>query len=939
MNETPSQEIAIVGLSGRFPNADNLKTFWNRCCQSKGSITFFSKEELPTTDLLKRHIQSSRCVNARGILNEIEWFDHDFFQIPFLEAKLTDPQHRLFLECAFEALENGGYCPDTYLGSIGVFAGVSRSTYYLHHLLPNRELIESMGDYLIRIGNEPDFLTTKLSYKLNLKGPSLTIQTACSSSLVAICTACNYLLSYQCDMALAGGASIFVPQNSGYVYQEGMIFSPDGYCRPFDALAQGTVPSNGVGAVLLKRLDDALADRDHIYAVIKGYGLNNDGAEKMNYAAPSVKGQMSAIESALAMSQIDPRTISYAETHGTGTILGDPIEIEALSRAFRKYTQDKAYCALGSVKSNIGHCMEAAGVMGFMHATLALYEKKIPPLTHFKNPNPHINFEDSPFYVNLSLKDWAAHSSPRRACISSFGIGGTNAHLILEEAPTSAQSPKKDMPCVFVLSAKTFAALNQIALNLADCLKENPSLSPVDVAYTLLAGRKTLGCRQAFVSGNRDEIIAILQNTNYRPHSQTSVENHLTKIGNLWVSGAEININHCFSHFGGESLPSRVPLPTYPFEKKKCWIEPPTIDAQRTLVQPFIDQGQSSFRKNLAPTEQTIMKIWKGLLGVETIDRDDDFFALGGDSLLAIEAISQIEVELGAALKLQTLYEFPTIAQLSSALFQRIETIPRVVSLKNGNGPSLFLIPGVDGNNVVFNPLVDALQFKGSIFGIEAHNVGKFEKTVEEIAFSYLEAIWRLDPDGPCFLCGFSFGGIIAFEMARQLEKNYRQPSFLAIIDTINPQHPLVPRSSEHDRLVFLAEFLKGQEICTPSASQIEGLIPEILKEEILASMGLGKWPETYKNSIYEQIQKHLNSLSYYDPQTYHGDLFFFEATEAISRLNGITLSSTWKPLIKGKMQIIPLNGNHLSILKLPYVTSLANQLDSFLSSGNQSDA
>ncbi|MBI3211670.1 MAG: polyketide synthase, partial [Simkania negevensis] len=465
MDDLVIHGIAIVGISGRFPGAGNHKTFWENISLGKESSTLFSDDELTSKQSCKARVSSDFYVKRRGILEDIEFFDGDFFKISHRESELMDPQHRLFLECSHEALEDAGYDPDRYKGSIGVYGGTGRSTYFLHNLLSHKELMSSIEEYLVRIGNEPDFFTTKVSYKLNLKGPSLSIQTACSSSLVAICNACNHLLSYQCDMALAGGVSIFVPQKSGYFYEEGMIFSPDGHCRPFDALAQGTVPSNGAGVVVLKRLEDAVADRDHIYAVIRGYGINNDGGEKISYSAPSITGQISAIESAFTMAEVNPRSIGYIETHGTGTALGDPIEVEALKRAFRKHTEDTHFCALGSVKANIGHCMEAAGVVGLINAAMAIYHRKIPPLINFSCLNPQIDFKESPFYISNQLQDWNANNQPRRASVSSFGIGGTNAHAILEEAPYFSPVIEEEAPYLIVLSAKTYEALEALASN------------------------------------------------------------------------------------------------------------------------------------------------------------------------------------------------------------------------------------------------------------------------------------------------------------------------------------------------------------------------------------------------------------------------------------------------------------------------------------------
>ena len=424
-----SESIAIIGLSGRFPGANNVDDFWDNLCESKEKITVFSDEELLNSGFSKEQIDNPNYVKSKGVLADVELFDDVFFGFNPKEAEITDPQHRIFLECSWEALENAGYFSDNYQGKIGVYGGSGFNSYYINNILSNKQLTETLGEFLIRIGNDKDFLTTKVSYSLNLTGPSFNVQSACSTSLVALCIACNQLLAYECDMALAGGVSIAVPQVSGTLYKEGMVTSPDGHCRPFDSKAAGTVISNGAGVVLLKRLEDAMNEKDHIYAVIRGYGMNNDGSKKMSYTAPSSKGQVAAIKSAINMANIQPETVEYIETHGTGTILGDPVEIDALKQAFN--ASKEQYCAIGSVKSNIGHTFEAAGIIGLIKTVLTLYYKKIPASLHFNHPNPHIDFRKTPFYVNTALKFWEEKKHPRRAGVSSFGLGGPCAHVVL----------------------------------------------------------------------------------------------------------------------------------------------------------------------------------------------------------------------------------------------------------------------------------------------------------------------------------------------------------------------------------------------------------------------------------------------------------------------------------------------------------------------------
>lgn len=495
--------IAIIGMAGRFPGAGDLELFWTNLRDGRESITSF-KEPVKNR------------VHAAGILEEAADFDAVFFGMTPREAEMTDPQHRLFLECTYEALELAGYPPTRCPERIGVYAGSGQSD-YLQHVLSHDELVESFGPFQIGIGNHPDFLATRVSYKLNLSGPSVAVQTACSSSLVAVHMACQALLTYECDMAIAGGVSVKADQTAGFDYQEGGILSPDGRCRAFDAKSQGTAVGNGAGAVLLKRLDEAVADGDTILAVIRGSAVNNDGAQKVGYTAPSVTRQAEVVREALAVSEIDPSTMTYIEAHGTGTALGDPVEVAALTEAYRETTSQKQYCAIGSVKTNIGHLDSAAGIAGLIKTVLCLQNKMLPPSLHYTEPNPKIDFANSPFYVNNRLRDWKTDGHPRRAGVSSFGMGGTNAHVVLEEAPLAEvreagtafanaeteAGPGTEMGTadwnVIVLSAKTDTTLRRKTERLIGYLQANRDVPLPDVAYTLAAGRETFARRLAVV--------------------------------------------------------------------------------------------------------------------------------------------------------------------------------------------------------------------------------------------------------------------------------------------------------------------------------------------------------------------------------------------------------------------------------------------------------
>ena len=507
--------IAIIGMAGRFPGADSIAEFWRNLYAGVESVRFFADEELD--DWFDGDVRgASNFVKARPILNDVDQFDAGFFGMHAKEAELTDPQQRIFLECAWQALEDAGYDPAAYAGAIGVFAGCSMNTYFLNNICRDRRVIEEftsnfqVGTYATLLGAGREFLATRVSYKLDLKGPSLTVQTACSTSLVAVAQACQSLLLYQSDMALAGGVSISFPQQRGYLHQEGGMVSADGHCRPFDAAASGTIFGSGAGVVLLKRLDEAIADRDHIYAVILGCGLSNDGAGKVGFTAPSIDGQAAAIEQALAQAGIDARSIGYVECHGTATPLGDPIEIAALSKAFRKTTSDRQYCAIGSVKGNIGHLDAAAGVTGLIKAALMLRHRQFVPSLHFRRPNPQIEFDSSPFFVATEACEWSAGAEGRRAGISSLGVGGTNAHAVLEEAPPLfTQTPAAEHE-LLVLSARSPSALAEMRSRLAQHVRTHEEHTLADIAFTLQQGRRHFVHRCAFVCKDRAEAAQLL---------------------------------------------------------------------------------------------------------------------------------------------------------------------------------------------------------------------------------------------------------------------------------------------------------------------------------------------------------------------------------------------------------------------------------------------
>ncbi len=504
--EIPENAIAVIGMDCRFPKANSTEEYWDNLVKGKECITFLSDDELRRAGVSEETIHNPDYVKAAGLIDGADLFDAGFFGYTPTEAMHMDPQQCLFLETCWHALEDAGYNPYTYPGAVAVFGGTRLSTYYVNFMAADLAEYGTARFMQSHIGTDRDHLCTRISYKLNLRGPAFTVQCACSTSLVALHLGCQGLLNGECDMAIAGASGIDIPQEHGHFYQEGMIFAPDGHCRPYDAAAEGIVSGNGVGAVLLKRLEDAIEDRDAIHAVILGTAINNDGSSKVAYSAPSFEGQSEVIAEALGVSGVDPASIAYVEGHGTGTYLGDPLEVEALNRIYSHNNPKKQYCALGSVKSNVGHLEVVAGVASFIKAVMTLKKGRIAPTCHYKTPNPRIHFEETPFFVNNTAIDWPADMTPRRAAVSSFGVGGTNAHVILQEAPARDDSAEAGAAenRLLVLSARGEKPLRELAESYCSFLDSaGESLDLTDMCNTTQEGRAHHATRLAVTADSR----------------------------------------------------------------------------------------------------------------------------------------------------------------------------------------------------------------------------------------------------------------------------------------------------------------------------------------------------------------------------------------------------------------------------------------------------
>lgn len=662
-------DIAIIGMAGKFPDAKNIEEFWENIINTKNSIKNFTDEELTIQGIEENLLKDKNYVKSKGYLENSEYFDADFFKFSKHEAEILDPQYRLFFEIAWEALENSAYVPENYKGKIGIFASSSNiDTYYNHNLFKSGKSSLHPDNFTIMLHNAKDFLSNLLAYKLKLCGPAITVQTACSSSLVAICMACQSLLSFESDMVLAGGVCITMPLKSGYLFQEGMMLSPTGKCSTFDKNADGIVMGNGLGVVVLKRLNEAMKDGDYIHAIIKGTSVNNDGGNKIGFTAPSVAGQQAVIESALNKANIKPDMLSYIETHGTGTILGDLIEVEALTRIFKEHTRE---ITLGSVKPNIGHLDAAAGVANLIKVTQALKYKILPPNLNFHQSSPQLKLAQTPFKINIKPVPWLSHNLKRYAGVSAFGIGGTNAHVILTEAPEKEESSNPREKALLVISAKTPDVLIQIKRNLASFLFKNKKINLSDVAYTLQVGRKNFHHREAFICLDIEDAISQLNSelANIKENPDDTTES-LKEISIRWLSGELVD----WSILHDKNKRSRVPLPTYPFERKKHWIVAPNLKLPKFKS---VTENTSSMASRDTPDltyiEKKIKTIFERFFTKDNIDTTCNFDNLGGDSLVALLITHEINTILNVKLPFSIYSNNLSIEKLSLQIANHIE--------------------------------------------------------------------------------------------------------------------------------------------------------------------------------------------------------------------------------------------------------------------------
>lgn len=1274
-------KIAVVGIACRFPGAANKDQFWENIKNGVESIREFSKEELLENGVLESMATHENYVPKSGWIDGIDMFDADFFNITPREAQIIDPQHRTFMECVWQAFEDAGIDPERTEATTGIYAGCGQNAYFVNNLSRHEKIRRQMGDYQLMIGNSNDFLSSRIGYKLNLKGPMANIQTACSTSMTGVHMACKGLLNSDCDIALAGGVS-FGSLRKGYLYREGMILSSDGQCRPFDKDAKGTVPSQGVGVIVLKRLQDAIKDRSHIYAVIAGSAINNDGIGKAGFTAPSVSGQVNVIQAALRQARVNASQISYIEAHGTGTNVGDPIETAALETVFSPYHHEKSSCAVGALKANIGHTDVASGIAGIIKTALSIKNKMLPPSINYERPNGHIKFT-KPFYVNTRLKPWDTDQFPRRAGVSAFGIGGCNAHTILEEYEKESSQEHRFSGCqLFVLSAKTPTALLRFAKKIKRHFIEHPEENLEKMAYTLQTGRQHFKYRTYFTATSSDEAIAKLskfmmkgdhnklkvkknvpltfmftgQGSQYLnmgrdlytsvPLFQKMVDNclfHVSQIDsdlynvlnkgeNIWdtdslyetsvtqpalfifeyalatllidrgikpdhmighslgeyvaacvagvfsledalkivirrgrliqqlpkgemisvgveeetvreliteelslaavntpsrvvVSGSKkeienfkikcsnldiptINLktSHAFhskmldsvledyfdflnqikmsppqipviSNVTGQKLsageacdpnywvaqmrgtvlfskgletlyqidsgmifievgpgkilsslaiqhpgrnkensilysarapkeeaddyavflealgalwkhhiepdwgkfhnrrPGLIPLPTYPFERKKYWVDE-TLSCQSGKLQKdelkkraslnkkheeILLKADSNEKQNWNQTEKVIQEIWTDFLGIEEIELADDFFEIGGDSMLAVMMLDQIRDRFDIELSSNILMSCSTIKtlaehiqnsvtsqnQISDIIHDNANGSPNyIVELKKGKiEPALFLCHPGAGHLYFYSDLLKYLDIPNAVYGVEAVGLKGNElplNNIEQIAQHHVNQIRKIQKNGPYWIGGSSFGGMVAYETAQQLEKMGESVELLYMVDTPGPGHMVRPIKSNAQIIISLfSEIINHDhdlekqliELESEPERQIECVVKKARAENKAQLI-----PEGFGSHFIQMIRKHVNAMQNYSPKPYSGFFMFFRQTEQIEDYDPHP-EMAWLPLAESGANVFTVPGNHYTMNASPNVKMIADEIMRYMNDKLKSDS
>jgi phthiocerol/phenolphthiocerol synthesis type-I polyketide synthase E len=913
MSNLQAQEpIAITGMAVRLPGARTVAELWRNLVDGTEAVRRFNLDELVAAGVSRDQIDHPRYVPWGTVLDDVDQFDAEFFAFSNQEAKITDPQHRVFLQTSWEALEDATVVPSDHTGRISVFAATTLSSYLFNNIQRNAQHRVDGLSYPVLVGNDKDFLATRVAFKLGLVGPALTVQSACSGSLVAINLAARALRAGDTDVALVGGVSIVSPQTAGYLYQEGGIFSRDGHCRPFDKDASGTVRGTGCGVVVLKRLSDALADRDHIYALVAGSAINNDGSDKMGYTAPSVAGQAAVIRAALADAAIPCRDIAYVETHGTGTMLGDPIEFRALTRAHGALGGAAENCLLGSIKANLGHLDAAAGVIGTIKTALVLHHQSAPPQINFTDPNPNVQLERAGYQINN--KPHTPESPIVAAAVSSFGIGGTNAHAVLTAGPSAVEDrPEPDGRAYrIVVSARTRSALSRAARALVDYLGDNPARID-DLAHTLVDGRGAFAEKLIFNAHSTQEAAEILD--------------RFATTGCLPGDPGEGNLP--------PSTAQKLALPTYPFETSSYWIAPdPTAstDTRTEGTDPHVDHPAA-----VDDVDTFVLDTVRSLLDSKDLGVDADFYDAGGESIAIVELVTTISDRFDIEFEFEAFEGLRTIAEMQNHVRALIgggtPTHRATVAIADGDGPHLFLVPPAGGTNFCYQRLAAQLESTGPMTAFTAPPADS-DLTIRALARRNIDALLQIQSQGPFRLGGYSFGGNVAFEMAIQLEAAGHDVTDVYLFDSHPPEAYLGDQLDEREFLTALPQMITaaipGVTIAADRAIESVRDLRALLRHDsdvlAISEQDMVRFAETWR-------QNHNALKRHYPDSKFRGRLTILNATEAHpqAELDSLRIRAVgkdaWRAHASGDVRVVDVPGNHYTMFTdatlLPHVAAI----------------
>lgn len=893
-------KFAIIGMSGRFPDAKSPEEFFENLLAGKRSFRELTEEEKNNSPYSK----GKTFVPITSTMSDVYKFDANFFKMTGHEAKLTDPQQRIFLKCCYEALEDASHF--NYKGKIGVFASTAQSSYFISNLLLSNG-IGKIFDYSTYIGNETDFNATRVAYKLNLTGPAMSVQCGCSSSLVALNEACQNIIQGNCDVAIVGGVSIAFPLSCGYSYKEGTTFSRSGDLRPFDKNADGMIKGDGCGVIVIKKLEAAEENRDNIYAVISSIGIGNDGNRKVGYTAPSIRGERDAIKSAIESSDVNVEDIVYVETHGTGTVIGDPIEIRALTQAY----QFKNKHRIGSLKANIGHLDTASGIAGVIKSALILKENIIPKCVGFESENPNLNLAKSNLFIDTESNVELVSNSKNYVGVSSFGIGGTNIHIILENYINQNKLDVMDNEDVVIqISANDSESLDAYRKKLANYLQKHREIRLIDVARTLNNGRKHYPISKNFKASSVEDLINKLVTDYYTDEKVTLVKD---------------------GHF--------ISLPTYCFSEKDY-----KFDSNLSRITKVNKEKKSETKTTNFDEESLnkVCKIWSEELE-EDIHPDSDFFELNGDSLIAIDIIDRINKEFEVTLNTNVLLNNST-PRACSALINKFvkEKNSNILCLRHQNSAhkNLFLVHPAGGSIYCFKELFNNINLdKLNVYAISFPDSITPNLTIAELAELYYDEIKKIQPTGSYLLGGYSFGGNVSIQIARLIEDDGKNVDKLFMIDSLVPEaypsdqpeeavytklFPNVLLLMFNNRIDLDIEYVKKYTEMDDiiSAMKNHNHVPRSIEnEKILKIFNI------WKNNHIALLQQSRTKVS--------SDIVIFSAKDSMpdimyeSMKMTETLADDWQKYTEGTLKIMPISGDHFSCMSnKEYLKNLSSKFE-----------